>query len=234
MKRTSSTSFRDRRTPLQDRSRERMERILDAAAQRFADDGYDATTTEAIAERAGTSIGSVYQFFPNKLAIFNAIAVRYMERGRSLFTSVVSTPLAQEGAWYELIDRAIDAFAEFHRKEPGFRAILLNWRVSADLLLASDDVNRELARRAEQVLAPLVPGLPAHRRALVATVIIETISAMLIVCARREPEGDAILVETKMMLRRYLEPIVTEHAARAPKKTAARDPKKTSARAKKR
>ena len=191
-----------------------MERILDAASHLFAASGYDAATTEAIAERAGTSIGSVYQFFPNKLAIFNAIALRYVSRVRELFNAfTMPAGRVSSAPWYDLLDGTIDAFAAFHKREPGFQAILLNWRISADMVLANDDVNREFAKRAEQVLAPLVPTLSPARRALVSTMIIETISAMLILCARRgDAFGDAVIVETKTMLRRYLEPIVTEHA----------------------
>jgi AcrR family transcriptional regulator len=219
-----------RRTPLQDRSRQRALRILDAASHLFAESGYDATTTEAIAERAGTSIGSVYQFFPNKLAIFNAIAVRYVERVHELFNSFVRNSQAPAVTWGELLERSIDAFVAFNRSEPGFRAILLNWRISADMMLANDDVNRELARRAEQVIASYAPALPPPRRKLVATMIIETISAMLVLCARRgDAFGDLVIVETKTMLKRYLEPIVTEHAALARATT-----KKSAARAKKR
>jgi AcrR family transcriptional regulator len=202
-----------RRTPLQDRSRQRVERILDAAAQVFGERGYDAATTEEIARIAGTSIGSVYQFFPNKLAIFNAISLRYLDRARALFDTFV-TPESIAMPWPELIDRGIDAFAEFHEGEPGFRAILLNWRVSAELLLANDAVNRELAHRAEAILVAQAPGLTPRRRALVATMIIEIVSSMLILGVRRGPEESrALLGETKMLLRRYLEPIVSEHGA---------------------
>ena len=201
-----------RRTPLQDRSRQRVERILDAASQVFADTGYDAATTEAIAARAGTSIGSLYQFFPNKLALFNAIAVRYVDRSQALFSTFM-TPEAAALPWGDLLDRAIDAFATFNRGEPGFRAILLNWRVSADMMVANDEVNREFARRAAMTLSAHAPGLGRARRALVATMVIEVVSTMLIVCARRTPaEADDVIAETKTMLRRYLEPIVTEHA----------------------
>ena len=201
-----------RRTPLQDRSRQRVERILDAASQIFADTGYDAATTEAIAARAGTSIGSLYQFFPNKLALFNAIAVRYVDRSQALFSTFM-TPEAAALPWGDLLDRAIDAFATFNRGEPGFRAILLNWRVSADMMVANDEVNREFARRAARSLSAHAPGLGRARRALVATMVIEVVSTMLIVCARRTPaEADDVIAETKTMLRRYLEPIVTEHA----------------------
>jgi AcrR family transcriptional regulator len=197
-----------RRMPLQDRSRKRVEQILDAAAQVFAERGYDAATTEEIARLAETSIGSVYQFFPNKLALFNAITIRYVERAQALFGTLM-TPAALHEPWDELLGRGIDAFAALNRNEPGFRAILVNWRISADMLLANDDVNREFARRAETVLAAQAPGLTAEKRALVATVVIEVVSSMLLLSIRRAPDdGDAILAEAKTLLFRYLGPIV--------------------------
>jgi AcrR family transcriptional regulator len=211
-----------RRTPLQDRSRRRVEQILDAAARVFFERGYDAATTEEIARLAGTSIGSVYQFFPNKLAIFNAIALRYVERAQALFDTFM-TPAAIHAPWTELLDGAIDAFASLNRTEPGLRAILLNWRVSADMLLANDDVNREFARRAESVLAAQAPNLAPARRALVATIIVEVISTMLIMCVRRrDVDPDAILTEAKTLLFRYLEPIVAENARTKPAKRRAK------------
>jgi AcrR family transcriptional regulator len=201
-----------------------VERILDAAARVFLERGYDAATTEEIARLAGTSIGSVYQFFPNKLAIFNAISARYVERARALFDSFM-TPEATSHPWYELLDGAIDAFVAFHAVEPAFRAILVNWRVSADMVLANDEVNQEFARRVEVVLAAQAPALTGPRRNLVATMIIEMISATLMLCVRRPGSAQAIIAETKTMLRRYIEPIVTENA-----KTKARSAKEAGAR----
>ena len=60
MKKTSAL----RKTPVQQRSADRLARILDAAAQVFEDRGFEGATTEAIALRAGISIGSLYQYFP--------------------------------------------------------------------------------------------------------------------------------------------------------------------------
>jgi AcrR family transcriptional regulator len=194
-----------------------VEQILDAAAQVFAERGYDAATTEEIARLGGTSIGSVYQFFPNKLAIFNAIAVRYIERCQALFDTFM-TPAAIHEPWQNLLGHAIDGFAALNRNEPGFRAILVNWRISADMLLANEEVNREFARRAEVVLSAQAPSLTPARRTLVATVIVEVVSAMLLLCVRRpSADSDTILAEAKTLLFRYLEPIVTENA-RAPAK----------------
>ncbi|MEK7794319.1 MAG: helix-turn-helix domain-containing protein [Candidatus Hydrogenedentota bacterium] len=57
-----------RRLPTQDRGRERVDRILDAAARLLVEQGYEAVKTNHIAKRAGVSVGSIYQFFPNRVA----------------------------------------------------------------------------------------------------------------------------------------------------------------------
>lgn len=195
-----------RRVPTQARSKERVERILDAAARVFAEAGYEAATTEAIAAHAATSIGSVYQFFPNKEALWDAIANRYRERTRALFDRLMSTR-GPSSTWGDLLDEIIDAFAAFERTDLDFRAVWANWHRAAGVLQAGHALNREFALRAEQVLAIQAPSLPKAKRALVATMTVETISAMLILAAR----GDAafsknIVRETKLLLRRYLTP----------------------------
>ena len=71
-----------RREPRQARSQERVNRILDLAEELFAGESYAATTTNAIAARAGVPIGSLYQFFPDKTSILQALALRYAEKAR--------------------------------------------------------------------------------------------------------------------------------------------------------
>ena len=71
----SHSSSRLRRQPKQQRGKERVEKILDAAAAVFDEVGYSEATTHLIAAKAGTAIGSLYQFFPDKAAIFNAMRV---------------------------------------------------------------------------------------------------------------------------------------------------------------
>jgi len=65
-----------RKKPIQSRSRATYNAILDAAAQVLAEEGFSASTTNKIAERAGASIGSVYEYFPSKEAIFTALIER--------------------------------------------------------------------------------------------------------------------------------------------------------------
>ena len=75
----SNNQLNPRRQPSQDRSRDRVERILEATAVLLENTPVDKLTTAAIAEQAEVPIGSVYQYFPNKLAILAELARRVME-----------------------------------------------------------------------------------------------------------------------------------------------------------
>ncbi len=68
-----------RKLPQQERSRETVRAILDGATRVLSREGYDRASTNRIAEVAGVSIGSVYQFFPNKEAIFAALRKRFFD-----------------------------------------------------------------------------------------------------------------------------------------------------------
>ena len=204
---TGHAPLAPRKTPVQSRGRERVERILDAAAHLFADVGYEAATTEAIASQAGASIGSVYQFFPNKQAIFDAVARRHLERASELFETLLAST-DESTPWTDVLDGAIDGFAALDRTDPALRAVYRNWHVAGGFLAAGHALNEELARRSASVFARYAKGLPRAKREVVAAMIVEVISSMLFFAARRRGSAEAILDETKVMLRRYLEPYV--------------------------
>lgn len=67
-----------RRKPKQSRSRETVALILEAAAQILKAEGPEAASTNRVAKRAGLSVGSIYQYFPNKEALFVALARRHI------------------------------------------------------------------------------------------------------------------------------------------------------------
>jgi AcrR family transcriptional regulator len=96
-----------RRLPIQARSRERVARILDAAAFEFAEQGVEASTIEAIAARAETSVGSIYQFYPDKRALYEAVGDKYLEEVRALFAVVVSEEV-RAVPWRNIIDTTIN------------------------------------------------------------------------------------------------------------------------------
>lgn len=81
-----------RKQPIQERSKFTVEAIFEAAIQIFTENGYTGSTTDLIAERAGVSIGTLYQYFPNKKAILIGIWDRNMQtadKGRDLFINAI-------------------------------------------------------------------------------------------------------------------------------------------------
>ena len=194
----------DRRVPTQERARRRVARILDAAALVFAEQGFEAATMEDIAARAETSIGSIYQFFPNKLAIFDAIARGYRDRARAFFEAILESPLFDQPLG-DIVDAAIEALWAFHDQEPAFRAVWVGLGLTPRVLSEGEALNRELAKRIETVLAKRLHGVAPKHRPVVATMVVELLTAMLIVSARRDQaQSKVIKEETKVVLNRYL------------------------------
>ncbi|TIY01434.1 MAG: TetR/AcrR family transcriptional regulator, partial [Mesorhizobium sp.] len=96
-----------RRAPSQQRSRERVERMLAAASALIAEQGSDAMRMGEVAERAGVSIGSLYQFFPDKRAIVWALAERYTAESQACIAAALAEVSDAEGlrrAFSELVD----------------------------------------------------------------------------------------------------------------------------------
>jgi len=79
-----------RKRPAQDRSRHTVAAILDAAARIFAERGYTSTTTNHVAEAAGISIGSLYQYFPNKDALIVALEERHLHDARAALSVAIT------------------------------------------------------------------------------------------------------------------------------------------------
>jgi AcrR family transcriptional regulator len=112
-----------RRQPKQRRSRQTVEAVLDAVARVLKRDGVGAVTTNRIAEVAGVSIGSVYQYFPDKRAIFVALHERHVaELGRLLESTLVAHAAAPLD---ELMRALVDAMIEAHAADPELYELLL-------------------------------------------------------------------------------------------------------------
>lgn len=195
-----------RRVPIQERSRRTLAALLTAAAEVFAETGFESATMEAVAARAGTSIGTLYRFFPNKTALFRAVAERNLEQSAALHDALL-TPEALERPWPELIDAVVDGFDHLKRTDPGFRATALNLQLYGLYETEDDALHRGFVARTDEVLAAKAPALEAPIRRRVAAMITHVISAMLFFSERESPEAaDELVAETKILLRRYLEP----------------------------
>ncbi|MGW6568996.1 TetR family transcriptional regulator [Streptomyces sp. NPDC054975] len=110
-----------RRTPVQQRSAERLARILDACAELLDETGYEQLSTRAVAVRAGVPIGSVYRFFGNKRAMADALAHRNLDR----YAERISARFAVTGRVdaYSAIDGVLDEYIAMKRTVPGFALV---------------------------------------------------------------------------------------------------------------
>src|SRR5262244_2598286 len=93
----------------QDRGRQRIESLLAAAEEVFAEVGYDRATTNLIASRASVSPGTLYQFFPNKEALAEGVAGKYAQELAGLHATVFDAGIAARPL-RELIDATVDPF----------------------------------------------------------------------------------------------------------------------------
>ncbi len=112
-----------RRRPRQERSRALVEAILEAAALLLARHGRDALTTNAVAMRAGVSIGSLYQYFPNAESILKAAAARHLDQ---IATMIGHVPLRDAGSLAEATARIVAVMFEAHRLDPALHLALAN------------------------------------------------------------------------------------------------------------
>jgi AcrR family transcriptional regulator len=80
-------SVNPRKLPQQDRSRLMVEAILEATTHILTEEGYDKANTNRIAERAGISIGSLYQYFPNKESLIAALIEQHSDEIAQLIES---------------------------------------------------------------------------------------------------------------------------------------------------
>src|SRR5512143_1875819 len=121
-KRPAKPVAEPRRRPQQERGERRVEELLDAAAEVFAEVGVEAATTNAIAERAGASVGSLYHFFPNKDAIIRALAARYDEEMRRL--NQASMPLeAARRPVPDMVEGIVSPLVAFMERNPAYLPI---------------------------------------------------------------------------------------------------------------
>lgn len=112
-----------RKQPVQQRARVTVEAILDATAHIWAREGYTAVNTNRVADAAGVSIGSLYQYFPDKAALVGAVAVRHSEAMARVFQDAAGK--AGQGNLRYLVRTLIRATLAAHRENPPLRRAII-------------------------------------------------------------------------------------------------------------
>jgi len=187
----------------QARGERRVGQLLDAAAWVFAESGYEATTTNAIAARAGASPGTLYQFFPNKEAMAEALADRYLRQLGEIFAADIGRlPVPA------LVDHLIDPLMAFSIANPGFIALFISPGAPGQLAPSAQQVYKAVLTQVDGLLESAGPQVPADRRLRCGQVAVQVIKAMLpLVLAADEAERTALIGELKQVMAGYLGPL---------------------------
>jgi len=110
-----------RNEPMQARSTARLAALLDAAAAVVDEIGYERLTTAMVADGAGASIGTVYRYFPDRIAVLQSLAVRNADRTTDRILEAVRDPASSDAA--SAFAAGLDALVEAFRIEPGFASL---------------------------------------------------------------------------------------------------------------
>lgn len=188
-----------RRVPQQERSAARVEAVLQAAETLFAEAGYETTTMAAIAEHAGASIGSVYQYFPNKAAVGQALRLVYSEAMAARWSAFAQQ--AESISIARLAEGLITLMVEFMAAHPAYLTLL-----QAQIQARRDQhERRQLRERFAALFRARAPQLSNEEAVRIANVTLQIVKSMNPLYADANgAERSALVLEFSRAVAAYL------------------------------
>ena len=165
-----------RRRPQQARSQQRVEHILGTAAGLFAEQGYEAVSTNHIARAACMSIGSLYQFFPNKEAILDALVDKYLnDMQEALIGRIEEAPSLEDA-----VQRIVQGMQRFGKSHKAFKHVFAEVQLAA----VTDRIHTTVVGWIEAMLGEHYPQLAPEQCHAGAEVSLCIVKGMMLVYDR--------------------------------------------------
>jgi len=185
--------------PQQERSSRRLASFLDAAAELFVEVAYDATTMTAIAERSGSSIGALYNYFPDKQAVALTLLSQYAQEMEDLWKPLMVQ--AQKLTHSEFASLFIEQITAMMQQRPAYLRLL-----RAPVRLRRDPAaKRALRANIANAFRTKNPFLSAEQAMLAANVTLEIVRGLMTLYGEADEKGKAqISAEFKRVLALYL------------------------------
>lgn len=171
-----SARIAPRKHPVQARAKATVRALIEATAQVLVAQGYERSTTDAVAERAGVSIGTLYQYFPNKESLIAALIRDHVEE--ILATVRAALTRDAESSPEETLRALVHAGIEAHRINPALHKVLSEQVPREAYPDEAVDVAGELQSMVGCFLREKAPDLPQQRIRMVAFVVESTIEAL--------------------------------------------------------
>jgi len=196
-----------RKSATQKRSRATVDALVEATARVLIREGYDRASTNKIAETAGVSIGSLYQYFPSKEALVAAVIERHTQElsnvVRGAMDRVAASPIAQ--AARELVAAGIEA----HRADPKLHRVLAEQVPRVGKLEQIEAVERNGRLFFREYLEARRDEIGIADLDLAAFIVITTVEALTHNAVLRRPDileekGEAFVDEVTALVLRFL------------------------------
>ncbi|MFF2509230.1 TetR family transcriptional regulator [Streptomyces sp. NPDC058067] len=192
-----------RKRPVQKRSVERFERLLDACAELLDEVGYAALTTKEVARRAEVPIGTLYQFFSDREGLIGALAARNLESYLERVADRIERE-APDGV-PGVVEVTVDEFVTMRRSITGFGVVDFGAVGQDHILEPVLDNNTAVAGRLRSLTASLTGVQDNTELEIAVRVALECADSLLQLAFRTDPQGDAQLIaECKRVLNSYL------------------------------
>ena len=201
---TTVTTIPARREPTQQRSRERVERMLSAASSLIAEQGSDGMRMGEVAARAGVPIGSLYQFFPDKSAIIRALAERFTADSRACIDGALGG-VRNRGDLRTAFSDLVDTYYGIFLAEPVMRDVWSGTQADKTLRELELADSRASAKTLIDALSRIKPSADPEMQAATAFLIWQLgESTMRLAVSVDRAEGDRLVEAYKRMALREL------------------------------
>jgi AcrR family transcriptional regulator len=192
-----------RRTPprRQERGQRRIAAILDAAAALFASRGVEGTTMSAIAAASETSIGSLYQFFPNREALVEALAEQYLADWHRMRAEATS---ARPRGLRAAVDAGIDARVKFHLDHAAVSRLLeTNTSTARPIRELQTELSSAVAFLSS--FGPEIPEATLRHYARMVNAMVNGVMNTIVYGTLSEAQRSALIDELKSVVHAYVE-----------------------------
>ena len=180
-------------SPVQARSTKRVANLLDSTANYIQLYGYETLTTAVVAERGGASIGTVYRYFPDRIALLQTLIGRNLQRAEA---AVLQAVLGAKNAGPQAaLEAVFEALTEMFRSEPGYRSIRVGDSLDIRPITSERLGNQRLAQLVIDAMSDSLGVVLDSRSRLAIETALEVADALLAKAFLRSDRGDKAMID---------------------------------------
>jgi AcrR family transcriptional regulator len=187
------------RLPVRQRGKLRVAALLDAGTAVFASKGYEAATMTEIAAQAKAAIGSLYQFFPSKEALADALIARYGELLDQALAAILARAAGLSPA--DVADALVELMMDLRTERAGVIALLdARGDNAPERHILRDAMRGQIA----EILRTAMPSLADSRAMAMASMILQILKSIPALAEEDSTSGTDLVSEARDMIRLYV------------------------------